>query len=75
VYYFSFHAIFSAISHPEFVYGSRIIWIDYYFCILLSGKELQKMKVLNVLNKLSPTDALPLPTQPASVRHLAFPPR
>ncbi|XP_006660942.1 uncharacterized protein LOC102715419 [Oryza brachyantha] len=39
------------------------------------GKELQKMKVLNVLNKLSPTDSLSLPTQPASVRHLAFPPR
>uniref|UniRef100_A0A0E0IN97 Uncharacterized protein n=1 Tax=Oryza nivara TaxID=4536 RepID=A0A0E0IN97_ORYNI len=43
--------------------------------LIEEGKELQKMKVLNVLNKLSPTDALPLPTQPASVRHLAFPPR
>uniref|UniRef100_A0A0D9XGC7 Uncharacterized protein n=1 Tax=Leersia perrieri TaxID=77586 RepID=A0A0D9XGC7_9ORYZ len=43
--------------------------------LIEEGKELQKMKVLNVLNKLSPADALPLPTQPASVRHLAFPPR
>ncbi|RCV12817.1 hypothetical protein SETIT_2G298500v2 [Setaria italica] len=39
------------------------------------GKELQKMKVLNVLGKLSPTDAPQFPAQPATVKHLPFPAR
>ncbi|KAG8050361.1 hypothetical protein GUJ93_ZPchr0009g1922 [Zizania palustris] len=43
--------------------------------LIEEGKELQKMKVLNVLGKISPNDSLPLPNQPASVMHLAFPPR
>ncbi|KAL5206136.1 hypothetical protein ABZP36_034345 [Zizania latifolia] len=43
--------------------------------LIEEGKELQKMKVLNVLGKISPNDSLPLPNQSASVMHLAFPPR
>ncbi|PAN13678.1 hypothetical protein PAHAL_2G356800 [Panicum hallii] len=39
--------------------------------LIEEGKELQKMKVLNVLGKLSPTDAPS--AQPATVKHLPFP--
>ncbi|KAF8700636.1 hypothetical protein HU200_033981 [Digitaria exilis] len=41
--------------------------------LIEEGKELQKMKVLNVLGKLSPTDAPRFPAQPAAVNHLPFP--
>jgi len=43
--------------------------------LIEEGKELQKMKVLNVLGKLSPTDAPQFPAQPATVKHLPFPAR
>ncbi|CAN6218623.1 unnamed protein product [Urochloa humidicola] len=43
--------------------------------LIEEGKELQKMKVLNVLGKLSPTDAPRFPAQPATVKHLPFPAR
>ncbi|CAN6175228.1 unnamed protein product [Urochloa humidicola] len=43
--------------------------------LIEEGKELQKMKVLNVLGKLSPTDAPRFPAQPATVKHLPFPGR
>lgn len=39
------------------------------------GKELQKMKVLNLLGKLLPVDPPPFPCQPPSVVHLPFPAR
>ncbi|RLN33215.1 uncharacterized protein C2845_PM03G05430 [Panicum miliaceum] len=43
--------------------------------LIEEGKELQKMKVLNVLGKLSPTDAPQFPSQPTTVKHLPFPAR
>lgn len=43
--------------------------------LIEEGKELQKMKILNVLGKLSPTDHPSVPTQPTSAMHLPFPPR
>ncbi|KAF8759347.1 hypothetical protein HU200_010388 [Digitaria exilis] len=43
--------------------------------LIEEGKELQKMKVLNVLGKLSPTDAPRFPAQPVAVKHLPFPAR
>ncbi|TVU10287.1 hypothetical protein EJB05_43808 [Eragrostis curvula] len=39
------------------------------------GKELQKMKVLNVLGRLMPGDPPSFPTQPPSAVHLPFPAR
>ncbi|CAN6205138.1 unnamed protein product [Urochloa humidicola] len=41
--------------------------------LIEEGKELQKMKVLNVLGKLSPPDAPQFLAQPATVKHLPFP--
>ncbi|CAL5082700.1 unnamed protein product [Urochloa decumbens] len=43
--------------------------------LIEEGKELQKMKVLNVLGKLSPADAPRFPAQPATVKHLPLPAR
>lgn len=42
--------------------------------LIEEGKELQKMKILNVLGKLSPTDHPSVPTQPTSAMRLPFPP-
>uniref|UniRef100_A0A0A9DPE0 Uncharacterized protein n=1 Tax=Arundo donax TaxID=35708 RepID=A0A0A9DPE0_ARUDO len=43
--------------------------------LVKEGKELQKMKVLNVLGRLVPNDPPSFPTHPPSAMHLPFPAR